>query len=106
MTKPYGLFSYFFQNCPLLDSNPFPSPPRLIPQKEYESIETVLSLTLKDGSNLKYPKNSLSAIGHIGKMPQILFRRLEAVETRFVLWGSGVMPYPLKDTTTSHEHGT
>jgi hypothetical protein len=23
-----------------------------------------------------------------------------------VLWGSGVMPYPLKDTTTSHEHGT
>jgi hypothetical protein len=28
----------------------------------------VLSLTLKDGSNLKYPKNSLSGIGHIAKM--------------------------------------
>ena len=49
---------------------------------------------------------SLSGIGHIGNMLQILFRRLEAVEPGFVLGGSGVMPYPLKDTTTSHEHGT
>jgi hypothetical protein len=52
-TKPHGLFPkgeakriIFFQTCPLLDSNPLPSPPRLIPQKECESTETVLSLML------------------------------------------------------------
>jgi hypothetical protein len=73
-TRPHGLFlkDNFFQNCPLLDSNPLPSPPRLIPQTESESIETVLSLTLKDGSNLSYPKNSLSDPGHLAKMPEIL----------------------------------
>jgi hypothetical protein len=63
----------FFQNCPLLDSNPLPGPPRLIPEKECEYTETVLALTLKDRSNLKYPKNSLSGIGHIAKIPQILY---------------------------------
>jgi hypothetical protein len=52
-TKPHGLFFkiIFFQNCPILDSNPLPSQATLIPQKECESIETVLSLTLKDRRN-------------------------------------------------------
>jgi hypothetical protein len=64
------------------------------------SIETVLSLTLKDGSNLKYPKNSLSGIGHIIKMCQILLRAQ--------LWfGLGTIPdvfYPSHEHASSLEH--
>ena len=85
-TKPHGL---------LLKDN-FSS--KLFTIRQQSSPESVYANFLKgmrihrDGSlahaegweNLNYPKNSLSGIGHIGNMLEILFRRLEAVETR--LW--------------------
>jgi hypothetical protein len=62
----------FFSKLSTIRQQSSPESAYAIPKKECESKETVLSLRLKDGSNLKYPTNSLSGIGVIARMPQIL----------------------------------
>jgi hypothetical protein len=69
-TKPHGLFlkDNFFSKLFIIRQQSSPESDYADSLKGCESRETAHV----DGSNLKYPKNSLSGIGHLAKMPQIL----------------------------------